>query len=71
MKVTSVENPGRGVLWSGTAIDDDGRYEWFATADGSVIDIRKEEPVIPGCWMNVKPGRGDKRAVLGATFLGR
>jgi hypothetical protein len=65
MKITTIENAGSG-MWHGTAIDGDKNYEWFYQPRSRFM-IRKEEPGIPGCFMNIEPPQDARRKVVRAV----
>jgi hypothetical protein len=67
MKVTSINKlMKRCAQWWGTASSGDEKYEWFYEPR-SYVQMRKEEPQIPGCFMNIDPPAGAKEAILKAV----
>jgi hypothetical protein len=67
MKIARIDAPlkhqGRITMWSGLASSGAENYEWFYQPRRHFA-VRKQEPQIPKCWMNVDPPKGMKRAVL-------
>jgi hypothetical protein len=72
MQITSANNkPAKYEdLWWGTAIAGDDKFEWFYQPK-LYLHMRREEPRIPGCWMNLDPPRRAKRAVLEAIRVAK
>jgi hypothetical protein len=71
MKITSINKPmERCTMWWGTARDGDGNYEWFYEPRRRPR-MRKDEPRIPGCFMNIDLPAGAKRAILKAVRAAR
>ena len=71
MKITRIDAPIKGrKVWSGTASDGGNNYEWFY-GPRSNFAVRKQEPRMPKCWMDVDPPAGLKPAVLKAVRAAR
>ena len=71
MKITRIDNPLKGCkVWSGAASDAGNNYEWFY-GPRSRLAVRKQEPLMPKCWMYVDPPAGLKPAVLDAVRAAR
>jgi len=67
MKITSINKPmKRCIMWWGTAIEGDKNYEWFYQPRSRFM-IRKEEPGISGCFMNIDPPHGARRKIVKAV----
>ena len=78
MKITSIKSPPEGCeLWSGMAIKDGNRFQWFIEPDGSLFHVLEEDLVCSiresirtgeerNCFMNVEPPPGSKETVLKA-----
>jgi hypothetical protein len=74
MKITRIDAPmkhqGRITTWSGLASGAGENYEWFYTPRQRFA-VRKQEPLMPKCWMYVDPPRGLKPIVLKAVRAAR
>jgi hypothetical protein len=76
MKISSIKSPPEGCdLWSGMAIQDGARIQWFIELDGSSFHVREEDLGCRRidkngdqwyCFMDVEPPDGAKEAVLKA-----
>jgi hypothetical protein len=70
-KITRIDNPITGCnVWSGAASDGREKYEWFYTPR-SRFAVRKQEALMPKCWMYVDPPAGLKPRVLKAVRAAR
>jgi hypothetical protein len=56
----------RCTMWWGTAIDGNKNYEGFYEPRAR-LRVRKEEPRISGCFMNIDPPRGARRKIVKAV----
>ncbi|MDQ1387460.1 MAG: hypothetical protein QOF56_914 [Acidobacteriaceae bacterium] len=64
LQITSVEKPLPScMLWSGTASEGNKKYEWFYEPR-RWLHMRKQEPLMPRCWMDVEPPDGARRLVV-------
>jgi hypothetical protein len=71
MKITRIDAPLKGCrVWSGAASDGVNNFEWFY-GPRSRLEVRKQEPKMPKCWMYVEPPAGLKPAVLKAVRAAR
>jgi hypothetical protein len=68
MQVTGIETMDQ--VASGYAVAGARKLEWFYRP-GGFFRVREEQRDIPGCWMNIDPPVGAKRAVLAALRAAR
>jgi hypothetical protein len=65
-QITNINEPvKRCTQWWGIASAGTENYQWFYEPR-LWLHMRRQEPLIPKCWMNIDPPHGARRAVLKA-----
>jgi hypothetical protein len=66
-KITTIKRPlKRGIMWSGTAVNDGKRCLWYY-APRFRLSIKEEEDGIPNCFMDIDPPTGARGKILNAV----